>query len=530
MPVVCPKRVATNCHNGSVTAKKPRLSSAGCHESTIPEHRSRSIAGMEESELSGVQYERSNPCAVQEEQDYPVTGIPEFDFENSEMRKKLSRYLSEHPDFLQTLNASAQSCQIDLNESSNNNQSTHSRTDQEKPYEKKSWLREWETKCVRGLPLLTEFFSVSTIRLLFPGTCTRVLCSSLTGFAGDTRVDEVIDKVCSTFQGLRFSKMNGKAKNVWSCTEGIVQTQLRCSVAISTIAFVHSQATRLVKEIRPETEVEIPRWISSSIISLEDVHSTSSRLFGKGGTWGKNLKSQNPTDRQLAAFACDFLFKRIGGMIKNCRRRLVKAFFVQIGYTMVDWSNYPVRLGNQTFEVKQSSLMLAFTSSNDIVDDKLMGIPSTYTSESLDSIEEIDRRNMELYDDCKRKLHRFCTQITHDVVERNGLAYSLGARTRTLSMISVAGKLLVNFSYASGIEEILRGDSNSLRTIFALACAIKYMVREFAKRLAAHKGPGIPDVKGINVGALSLASLIPYHSIITELFSSSKLLTDVVRE
>lgn len=54
------------------------------------------------------------------------------------------------------------------------------------------------------------------------------------------------------------------------------------------------------------------------------------------------------------------MFKQVGKVLINSRRRMDASFFQQIGYAMVNWSVFKVKCGSHYVHIDQSSLEFIF--------------------------------------------------------------------------------------------------------------------------------------------------------------------------
>ena len=390
--------------------------------------------------------------------------------------------------------------------------------------EKQTKRKQWMGMCSAQLENLEVLFDRPAINHCMSSEMMEFMSMSFRSneeYSSDT---DCISHFTFYWDGLRFSRLPGRPKSDWASPIGKLHLGFRIRLALSTLSYVQNNFKSLQLEAGIERECS-PQWIMNGLVMISDIRGAFQRLYTKHTRRLRKRQKDAPTSREIAAFAADYLFKEISSSLIVSRRRIKHLFFLDVGYTMVSWVKYPVNISGHSLTVDQTTLSLEFPDLNCDFSEMLSELPKANVILNDLNAEACDMRNIELYEEVKMKMSSFRVEIKHEVIEKAGEQVIRGVRTRTLSFLSLACRILGNYSSTSNRRELFRGDTHSFQIIGTFAFILWKLVRTFNEIRKTQSRENEVPLEEVKIGSTSIGSFISSSSEIAIRMKQSKLLS-----
>lgn len=379
-----------------------------------------------------------------------------------------------------------------------------------------STKQRWNRLCRTELPSISIVFDPAVVRCCLPDSMMGSITHLFHPGVNNLCHSEMIDLTLSGIASIRFSKPPGSSKAVWLSTEGNGHVEFRTRIVSRVVQSVFANPESALPE-----NSEVPDWVASKSITEDDINFVKTRTFDKVQRLRRRHRGKHPLKRDIGVFAADFVYKQVGKVLVNCRRRMDAAFFQQVGYTMTDWNEFTVRCGGKTTKIDQSTLEFVFPVAYTVFTRVLDKVPLCSVQRPTSDVKLVDDENMQNYEVARKFLSSYVLKITHEVVFDNNGKLEKEKRTKNINFFSLAFRLLGTFGCTSERLMLIRNSRFSLKVVAILAYALYCLTVSYAKKYSNQNSSNHVSVEDIAIGNLRLESLFPCKHRMCEIASTS---------
>jgi len=221
----------------------------------------------------------------------------------------------------------------------------------------------------------------------------------------------------------------------------------------------------------------------------------------------KNLKNRTCTLNDAASEAVAHLYSQTGKMLMQGKQRMSDAFFREVGYFFVAWSEYSVEINNVGYKVEKETLKLQPVTGKEAVWDELIaGAPEMI--ERADG----DTSNMEGLNDMIKKAAVCSMRIKHEVMVKRKSGADRGERNDAVNFLVLAEKMVLTYTRNSNRSAFLRSTRHSLKTLVGMAKILYMLVDKVIAETRLHMPNDDGTSRNVIVGNVDLNTFMPRKS------------------
>jgi len=371
---------------------------------------------------------------------------------------------------------------------------THSATN---ATNKDSWRSEWAERCESAFPRMKELFKLESMHEAilesFAGSCAQFLHEE--GIRGLLNNNETYGAIWGS---LFFAIKPGKSKMEWESLCGKHNIEMRTRIVRAVIAVTSIDGGTQSGNGRPVR--------ASHIISDVIIQKGKLRQVGRKHR-AKNLKNRTCTLNDAASEAVAHLYSQTGKMLMQGKQRMSDAFFREVGYFFVAWSEYSVEINNVGYKVEKETLKLQPVTGKEAVWDELIaGAPEMI--ERADG----DTSNMEGLNDMIKKAAVCSMRIKHEVMVKRKSGADRGERNDAVNFLVLAEKMVLTYTRNSNRSAFLRSTRHSLKTLVGMAKILYMLVDKVIAETRLHMPNDDGTSRNVIVGNVDLNTFMPRKS------------------
>ena len=314
---------------------------------------------------------------------------------------------------------------------------------------------------------------------------------------------------------VRFSKRGYQKKDVWNITEGKCHLSFRKTVAQTLLNSWNNSSrnalSEILRDVSRDRRIEVPQWVVEKCVELGDIDKAIETCLklGTARYWNKKCCRHNLSVSDLGRYAAESMLKVLQKMLVDCRRCMDATFFRIIGYTLLDFDTYNIRIQGQRVHIKTESLSMTISDASSVRGINLSSIPETLKSGENLSEENARRRNFNMLSQVTSILDDLFVTDKHSMVVPSNVGHKIVIGTRRVKFMRLAQRMLSNFSMSPNIDAFLLADKSALRVIAAFSVSLHGIVENYlnsSKDLAPNR---VEDLSSICFSPLHLDTLLP---------------------
>lgn len=354
-----------------------------------------------------------------------------------------------------------------------------------------------------------------------------------------------------------FGKPSGKAREVLQEGVGLRHCALRKSMALTLVCNLNANKFGIFRDTAiagtqsPTSESEDPRpllpsWLGPRFISekivgeagvyYETVPESRKDAHIRKTSTGKRVcitpigVREKPTNMDIAIHGARKLYSLVIRFLHDCREHAKISFADNLGYLLVGWASVRSTANQDGLHLRLS--------------DRTEGAAMT----SVEAIASMARQgeegeigaNTTKYRQLLNDLPGMVLTAEYDVVvyppggtSRKKVGRQNRKITRSIHLVEVALRFMVDFCRLKTEEEYLHSSEGSLRAVFAIAVVFRKLVQEFLSRCTGDRRNGgkvmvaeIPSGEDVSVGVVSLSLLMPGSSTLKRAVDGKTLISE----